>query len=153
MALSSGTLGNLFAATGARKESQALALSNFTIALTSSALQPVGDKDVEMVSREKSIVTVPAWLLFMYSELQKEIECLGNDILEIQRQELHPRHLTPNICTAYELALHYQRQLCESDAARLQNALRKAYLRFEAASKQFAGEVQMGIHYLAFSIE
>ena len=47
----------------------------------------LGDTDVEMVTPEKRIVTAPAWLSFMYSELQKEIEYIGNVILEIQRQE------------------------------------------------------------------
>ena len=81
----------------------------FTIVRTSSGLQPVGDMDVKMVTPEKHIVTACAWLSFMYSELQKEIEYLGNVILEIQRQEQNPRHLAHNICASYELALHYQR--------------------------------------------
>ena len=89
----------------------------------------------------------------MYSKLQKEIEYLGNGILEIQREEHNPRHLAPEICAAYELALHYQRPLYESDSVKLRNALREDYLWFEAASKQFAGEVQMGIQYLALSME
>ena len=152
MASSSGTFGSLFAGKSG-KQNQAIALRDFTITRTSSALQPVGDTDVEMVTPEKRIVTAPAWLSFMYSELQKEIEYLGNVILEIQRQEQNPRHLAPDICAAYELALHYQRQLYESDSVKLRNALREDYLRFEAASKQFAGEVQMGIQYLALSME
>ena len=63
---------------------QALTLRDFTIARTSSALQPVGDTDVEMVTPEKRIVKAPAWLSYMYSELQREIEHLGNIILELQ---------------------------------------------------------------------
>ena len=106
-----------------------------------------------MVTPEKRVVTAPAWLSFMYSELQREIEYLGNVIVEIQRQEQNPRHLVPNICASYELALHYQRQLYESDSAKLRDAHCEDYLRFEAASKQFAGEVQMGIQYLALSME
>ena len=82
MASSSGTFGSLFAGKSA-KPSQALSLRDFTIVRTSSALQTVGDTDVEMVTPEKRIVTAPAWLSFMYSELQKEIEYLGNVILEI----------------------------------------------------------------------
>ena len=138
------SIGNLFGGKPA-KSSQALSLRDFTIVRTSSALHPVGDTDVEMVTPEKRVVTAPAWLSFMYSELQREIKYLGNIIFEIQRQEQNPRHLAPDICAAYELALHYQRQLYESDSAKLRDAYCEDYLRFEAASKQFAGEVQMGI--------
>ena len=147
-----GSFGDLFGGKPA-KPSQALSLRDFTIVRTSSALQPVGDTDVEMVTPEKRLVTAPAWLSFMYSELQREIEYLGNVIVEIQRQEQNPRHLAPDICAAYELALHYQRQLYESDSAKLRDAHREDYLRFEAASKQFAGEVQMGMQYLALTME
>ena len=145
MSSSSGTFGSLFAGNGAGKQSQALTLRDFTIVRSSSALQPVGDTDVEMVTPEKRIVTAPAWLSYMYSELQKEIKYMGNVILEIQRKEQNLRHIAPDICAAYELALSYQRQLYESDSVKLRNALREEYLRFEAASKQFAGEVQLGI--------
>ena len=113
----------------------------------------MGDTDVEMVTPEKHVVTAPAWLSFLYSQLQREIEYLGNVIIEIQRQEQNPRHLAPNICAAYELALHYQRQLYERDLAKLRDAHREDYLRFKAASKEFAGEVQMGMHYLALTME
>ena len=102
-----------------------------------------------MVTPEKRVVTAPAWLSFMYSELQREIEYLGNVIVEIQGQEQNPRHLAPDISAAYELALHYQRQLYESDLDKLLDAHREDYLRFESAGKQFAGEVQMGMQYLA----
>ena len=138
MASSSGVFGELFAGKSG-KQSQALTLRDFTIARTSSALQPVGDTDVEMVTPEKRIITASAWLSFMYAEVQKEIEYMGNVILEIQRQEQNPRYSAPDICAAYELALSYQRQLYESDSVKLRNALREDYLRFEAASKQFAG--------------
>ena len=77
----------------------------------------------------------------MYSELHREIEHLGNINLELQRQEQNPHHIAPNICDAYELALQYQRQLYECDSQKLCDAVREDYLRFEAASKQFAGEV------------
>ena len=140
MASSSSVFGDLFASKSG-KQSQALTLRDFTIARTSTALQPVGDTDVEMVTPEKRIATAPAWLSYMYSELQKEIEYMGNVILEIQRQEQNPCHIAPAICAAYELALSYQRQLCDSDTVKLRNALREDYLRFEAASKQFSGEV------------
>ena len=60
-----------------------------------------------MVTPEKQIVTAPAWLRFMYSEIQKEIEYLGNVIVVIQRQVQNPRHLAPDVYAAYELALHY----------------------------------------------
>ena len=86
MASSWSVFSDLFAGKSG-KQSQALALRDFTIACTSSALQPVGDTDVEMVTPGKRIVTAPAWLSYMYSELQKEIEYMGNVILEIQRQE------------------------------------------------------------------
>ena len=152
MASSSSVFGDLFAGKSG-KQSQALTLRDFTIARTSEALQPVGDTDVEMVTPEKRIVTAPAWLSYMYSELQKEIEYMGNVILEIQRQELNPRHIALDICAAYELALSYQRQLYESDSVKLHNALRENYLCFEAGSKQFAGKVQLGVQYLALTIE
>ena len=134
MASSSSVFGDLFAGKSG-KQCQALILRDFTIARTSSALQPVGDTDVEMVTPEKRIVTAPAWLSYMYSELQTEIEYMGNIILEIQRQDQNPRHIAPDICAAYELALSYQRQLYESDSVKLLNALREDYLRFEAACK------------------
>ena len=89
----------------------------------------------------------------MYSQLQKEIEYLGNVILEIQRQERNPRYLAPDFRAAYELALHFKPQLYESDSLGLRNALCEDYLRFEAASKQCAGEVQMGMQYLALCME
>ena len=144
MESSSGTFCSLFAGKYG-KQIQAIALRHFTNTRTSSALRPVGDTDVEMVTPEKRIGTAPAWLSFVYFELQKEIQHLGNGILEIERQEQNPRLLAPNICAAYELALHYQRELYESDLVKLRNALREDYLRFEAASKQFASEVQIGI--------
>ena len=84
-----------------------LALREFTIARTSSALQPVGDTDVEMVTPEKRKLTAPVWLSYMYSELQKEIEHMGNVIVEIQRHEQNPGHIAADICAAYELALSY----------------------------------------------
>ena len=152
MASSSSDFGDLFAGKSGQ-QTQALALRDFTITRTSSALQPVGDTDVDMVTPEKRIVTAPTCLSYMYSELHKEIEYLGNVILEIQRQEHNPLHIAPDICAAYELALHNQRQLYKRDSAKLRNALREDYLRFEAASKQFAGKVQMGIQYLALSME
>ena len=108
---------------------------------------------MEMVTPEKRIVTAPMWHLFLSSELQKEIEYLGNVILVIQRQEQNSPHLAPDIYAAFEPAVHYQQQVHESDSVKLRNALREDYLRFEAASKQFAGEVQMGIQYLALSME
>ena len=153
MASSSGTFGSLFAGKGAGKQSQALTLRDSTIARTSSALQPVGDTDVEMVTPEMRIVTAPAWLSYMYSELQKEIEYMGNVLLEIQRQEQNPSHIAPDICATYELALSYQPRLYESDAVKLRNTLREDYLRFEAASNQFAVDVQLGIQYLALTME
>ena len=64
----------------------------------------------------------------MYSELQREIEYLGNVIVEIQRQEQNPRDLTPDICATYELALHYKQQLYESDSAKLRDAHHEDYL-------------------------
>ena len=82
MASSSSIFGDLFAGKSG-KQSQALTQRDFTMARTSSALQPVGDMDVEMVTPEKHIVTAPAWLSYMDSELQKEIEYMGNVILEI----------------------------------------------------------------------
>ena len=94
-----------------------------------------------MVTPVKRIVTAPAWLSFMYAELQKEIEYMGYVILEIQRQEQNPRHIAPDICAAYELALSYKRQLYNSHSVKLRNARLEDYLRFEAACKQFAGEV------------
>ena len=153
MASSSGTFGSLFARKVAGKQSLALTLRDFTIARTSSALQPFGDTDVQMVTPEKRIVTATAGLSYMYSELQKVIEYMCNVILEIQRQEQKPCHIAPDICAAYELALSYQRQLYESDLVKHYNALREDYLGFEAASKQFAGEVQLGIQYLALTME
>ena len=60
----------------------------------------------------------------MYSELQKEIEYMGNDILEIQRKEQNPRHIAPDICAAYQLALSYQWQLYKSDSVKRRNTLR-----------------------------
>ena len=98
-----------------------------------------------MDTPEKRVVTVPAWLTFMYYELQKEIEYLGNVILEFQRQEQNLRHLTPDNCATHRLVLNYLRELYESDSVELQNVLREDYLRFAAASKQFPGQVQMGI--------
>ena len=108
---------------------------------------------MEMVTPEKRIDKAPAWLFYMYSELQKEIEHLGNVILEIQRQEQNHRHLAPDICAAHILALEYQWQLYESDTQKLRDAVREDYLLFEAASKQFAGEVQMEMKYLALTME
>ena len=78
---------------------------------------------------------------------------MGNIILEIKRQGQNPRHIAPDICAAYELALSYQRQLYESDSVKLRNALREHYLRFEAARKQYASEVQSGMQYLASTME
>ena len=147
-----GSFGNLFGGKPA-KPSPALSLCDFTIVRTSSALQPVGDTDVEMVTPEERVVTALVWLSFMYSELQREIEYLRNVIVEIQRQEQNPRHLAPDICAAYELALHYQRQLYESHTAKLRDAHCEDYLRFEAASQQFAGDVQMWMQYLALTME
>ena len=152
MSSSGSVFGDLFGGKPAQT-SQALALRDFTIACTSSALQLVGDTDVEMVTPEKRIVKAPAWLSYMYSELHREIEHLGNIILELQRQEQNPRHIAPNICDAYELALQFQRQLYECDSQKLRDTVREDYLRFEAASKQFAGEVQMGMQYLALTME
>ena len=86
MASSSSVCGDLFPGKSG-KQSQALTLCYFTIARTSSALQPVGDTDMEMVTPEKCIITAPAWLSCVYSELQKEIEYMANVILEIQREE------------------------------------------------------------------
>ena len=83
MASSSSVFSDLFAGK-LGKQSQALALRDFTIACTSSALQPDGDTDVEMVTPEKRIVTAPAQLSYMYAKLQKEIEYIENVILEIQ---------------------------------------------------------------------
>ena len=74
---------------------------------------------MEMVTPDKRIVTALAWLSFMYSELQKESEYLGNVILEIQRQKQNARHVARDICAAYELALYYQRLLYESDSVKL----------------------------------
>ena len=97
--------------------------------------------DVEMLTPEKHIVKAPAWLFYMYSELHRGIEHLGNIIHKLQRQEQNPHHSAPNICDAYELALQYQRQLYECDSQKLHDVVREDYLRFDAASKQLAGEV------------
>ena len=58
-----------------------------------------------MVPPEKRIVTAPAWLSYMDSELQKEIDHFMKVILEIRRQEQNPCRLAPEICAAYELAI------------------------------------------------
>ena len=108
---------------------------------------------MEMVTSEKRVVTATAWLSFMYSELHREIEYLGNLIVEIQSEEQNPRHLALDICVADGLTLHYQWQLYESDSAKLRATHCEDYLRFQAASKQFAGEVPMGMQYLAFPME
>ena len=97
MSSSGSVFGDLFGGKPAQT-SQALTLRDFTIARTSSALQPVGDTDVEMVTPEKRIVKAPAFLSYMYFELHREIEHLGNIILELQRQERNPRHIALNIC-------------------------------------------------------
>ena len=108
---------------------------------------------MEMVTPEKRIVKAPAWLSFMYSELQKEIEYMGNVILEIQSQEQNSCHIAPDICAAYKLALSYQGQVYESNSVKFCNAIHEDYLQFEAASKQFAGEVQLGMQYLALTMK
>ena len=79
----------------------------------------------------------------MYSELHREIEHVGNIILEPQRQEQNLRQIAPKISDAYELALEYQRQIYECDSQKLRDVVREDYLRFQLASKQFAGEVQI----------
>ena len=107
-----------FCTSKSAKPSQVLVLRDFTIVRTSSALQPVGDTDVEIVTAEKRVVMAPACLSFMYSELQKEIEYLGNVILELQRQEQNSWHIAPDICAPYELALQYQWQLDKSESAK-----------------------------------
>ena len=84
MSSSGSVFGDLFGRKPAQT-SQALTLHDFTIACTSAALQPGGDTDNEMVTLEKRIVKDPAWLFYIYSELQREIEHLGNIILELQR--------------------------------------------------------------------
>ena len=104
------TSGSLFAGMSGL-QIPALADGYFTIAHTSSAPQPVEHGDVEMVTPENCIVTVPTWLSFLYSKLQKEIEYFGNVILEIQRQEENPPQLAPDIYATYKVALHYLRQL------------------------------------------
>ena len=146
------SFGDLFGGKPA-KPSQALSLRDFTVVRTSSPLHPVGDMDVEMVTPGKRVVTATAWLSFMYSELHREIEYFGNVIVDIQRKAQNPRHLAPDICAANELALYYQRQLYESDLAKHRDAQREDYFRFEAARKQFAGKVQMGMQYLALTME
>ena len=153
MAFSTGTFGSLFAGKGVGKQSWALQLRDLTIARTSTGLQPVGYTDVEIITPEKRIFTASVWLSYMYSELQKEIEYMGSVILEIRRQEQNPRQIAPDVCAAYQLALCYQLQLYESDSVKLRNALREDYLRFKAASKQFAGEVQLRIQHLALTME
>ena len=83
MSSSGSVCGDLFGGKPAQT-SQALTLRDFTMARTSSALQAVGDTDVEKFTPEKHIVKAPAWLSYMYSELHREIEHLGNIILELQ---------------------------------------------------------------------
>ena len=83
MASSSSVFGDLFVGQSG-EQTQALPQCNFTIARTSSSLQQVGDTDDEMVIPEKHRVTVPAWLSYIYSEVHKEIEYLGNVFLDIQ---------------------------------------------------------------------
>ena len=106
-----------------------------------------------MVTAPKRVVKVTAWLSFLYSEVQKEKEYQENVILELLRQEQNPRHIASDIGTAYELALHCQYQLYKSDLANLQEVHLEAYLWFKAASKQFAGKVQIGMQYLVLSME
>ena len=75
---------------------------------------------------------MPVWHSFMYSELQREIEYLCKVIIENQRLEQKPYHLAPEICDAYELALHKLRQLYESNSAKLRDVHCEDYHRFEA---------------------
>ena len=82
MASSLNTYGDQLAGKSG-KQCEAIALCDFTIIRTSTALEPIGDMDVEIVTPEKHIVKALVWLSFMYSELQKEIKCLGNVILDI----------------------------------------------------------------------
>ena len=84
MASSSGIFGNLFTGKSGN-QSQVLTLYHCTISLTCSAIQPVGDMDVEMGTPEKPIEMAHVWLPFMYSELEEEIEYRGNVMLKIQR--------------------------------------------------------------------
>ena len=132
MPSSGSVFGDLFGGKPAQT-SHALTLHDITIAHTSSALQPVGDTDIEMVTPEKCIVKASAWLFYMYSELQREIVHLGNIILELRRQEQNPRHIAPNICDANELALQYQPQLYGCDSQKLRDAVREDYLQIGRA--------------------
>ena len=84
----------------------ALVHIDFIIVRTSSVVETVGDTNVEMVNPMKSDVMAPAWFCQMYFEQQKEIEYLGNVILEHQRQDQNTQHITPDICAAHKLALH-----------------------------------------------
>ena len=106
-----------------------------------------------MVTRENHLVTALVWLSFMYSELPREIAYSGNIILEIQRQKQNPCHLTPDTHAAHKLALHYQGQLYKSHMVKHQDVHCENYLRFEATCKQFTGEVQLGMQYLALTMD
>lgn len=66
------------------------------------------------------------------------------------------RTLEPPLLTLFELdelALAHQNELFNLEAGRLRNAQRHEFLRFEAASTQFAMGVKMAIQYLEMPVE
>src|SRR5436853_5215874 len=129
--------------------STALQIRDFTMACTNNRLS----RDVEMEGTGPRMVQGPTWLSDMYSDLVLEIEYLGNIIGELQRQGQDARAIAPSIAQAYDLAIHYQNELFQYDRKQLRDAQREDFLRFEAASKQFAAEVQMGIRFLDLSVD
>ena len=94
MASSSTVFGDLFAGKSGQ-QTQALALHDFTIARTSSALQPVGDTDVEMVTPEKRIVTAPAWLSYIVMAEAQPITRPPRALIEHQAPVPTPRLQQP----------------------------------------------------------
>ena len=129
---------------------QAVMLREFTLARTPSVLSMDPGSDVEMVTRK---VQAPVWLSEICVELFREIGYLDYCIKEIMRTKQNPCLITPDLVHTYELALANQADLYGLDIIQLRDAQRHDFLRVEAASKQFAAEVQMAIQFVNLSAE
>ena len=125
-------------------------LREFTLVKTPSVLLMDPGSDFEMVTRK---VQAPVWLSENCVEMFRVIGYLGDCIKEIMRTKQDPPLIAPDFVHAYQLALALQADLYGLDIIQLRDTQRHDFHRVNAASKQFAAEVQMAIQLVNRSAE
>ena len=107
--------------------------------------------DCDLQNPQTRSVDAPLWLSELFTSIRDELDQLGWVIQVLMNEHQNPQTVVPGLVKAYNMLLQNQHALFAMQE--LQLAQRHDYFRFEAASKQFASEVQLALQYAELSAE